>query len=74
MVDDLLAAHGELIPRPSGGLMRASSSTPTKWASAWSDVPEPEVGINDVAIHVERAGICGTDVHIWEWNAWAARP
>ncbi len=35
------------------------------------DVPEPEVGINDVAIHVERAGICGTDVHIWEWNAWA---
>jgi threonine 3-dehydrogenase len=37
-------------------------------------VPEPEVGINDVAIHVERAGICGTDVHIWEWNAWAARP
>ncbi|HTG46412.1 MAG TPA: L-threonine 3-dehydrogenase [Actinomycetota bacterium] len=35
------------------------------------DVPEPEVGINDVAIAVERAGICGTDVHIWEWNAWA---
>jgi threonine 3-dehydrogenase len=35
------------------------------------DVPEPEVGINDVLIRVERTGICGTDVHIWDWNAWA---
>jgi threonine 3-dehydrogenase len=35
------------------------------------DVPEPEVGINDVLIRVDRTGICGTDVHIWEWNEWA---
>src|SRR5512144_2853462 len=35
------------------------------------DVPEPEFGINDVLIRVERTGICGTDVHIWDWNAWA---
>jgi threonine 3-dehydrogenase len=35
------------------------------------DVPEPELGINDVLIRVERTGICGTDVHIWDWNAWA---
>ncbi len=35
------------------------------------DVPEPEVGINDVLIRVERTGICGTDLHIWDWNAWA---
>jgi len=35
------------------------------------DVPEPEVGINDVLIRVERTGICGTDVHIWEWHDWA---
>jgi threonine 3-dehydrogenase len=35
------------------------------------DVPEPEIGINDVLIRVERTGICGTDVHIWDWNAWA---
>jgi threonine 3-dehydrogenase len=35
------------------------------------DVPEPEVGINDVLIRVDRTGICGTDVHIWEWNDWA---
>jgi threonine 3-dehydrogenase len=35
------------------------------------DVAEPEVGINDVVIRVERTGICGTDLHIWEWNTWA---
>ncbi len=35
------------------------------------DVPEPEVGINDVLIRVERAGICGTDVHIYQWDDWA---
>src|SRR5438445_189559 len=35
------------------------------------DVPEPTIGINDVLIRVERAGICGTDLHIWDWNGWA---
>ena len=37
------------------------------------DVPEPEVGINDVLIRVLRTGICGTDLHIREWDAWAQR-
>ena len=37
------------------------------------DVPEPDVGINDVLIRVLRTGICGTDVHIYEWDAWAQR-
>ena len=35
------------------------------------DVPEPEIGINDVLIKVDRTGICGTDVHIYKWDAWA---
>ena len=35
------------------------------------DVAEPEVGINDVLIRVDRTGICGTDLHIYEWDAWA---
>ncbi len=35
------------------------------------EVPEPEVGINDVLIRVHRTGICGTDLHIHEWDAWA---
>ena len=35
------------------------------------DVPEPEVRINDVLIKVDRAGICGTDLHIYQWDNWA---
>jgi threonine 3-dehydrogenase len=36
-----------------------------------TDVSEPEIGINDVLIRVERTGICGTDLHIDDWNEWA---
>lgn len=35
------------------------------------DIPEPEIGINDVKIRVLRTGICGTDLHIYDWDAWA---
>jgi threonine 3-dehydrogenase len=38
-----------------------------------ADVPEPEIGINDVLIRVQRTGICGTDLHIYSWDAWARR-
>ena len=37
------------------------------------DVPEPEIGINDVLIKVDRTGICGTDLHIYDWDPWAAK-
>jgi threonine 3-dehydrogenase len=37
------------------------------------DVPEPRIGINDVLIRVLRTGICGTDLHIHAWDAWASR-
>jgi len=37
------------------------------------DVPEPTVGINDVLIRVDRTGICGTDLHIYQWDEWARR-
>jgi len=37
------------------------------------DVPIPEIGINDVLIEVLRTGICGTDVHIYNWDAWAQK-
>ncbi len=36
------------------------------------DVPEPEMGINDVKIRVLKTGICGTDLHIYDWDAWAS--
>jgi threonine 3-dehydrogenase len=35
------------------------------------NVPEPEVGINDVLIRVRKTGICGTDLHIYGWDTWA---
>ena len=37
------------------------------------DIPEPAIGINDVLIRVLRTGICGTDVHIYDWDAWASQ-
>jgi threonine 3-dehydrogenase len=36
------------------------------------DVPEPAVGINDVKIRVLKTGICGTDLHIYNWDAWSS--
>ncbi len=36
-------------------------------------VPVPRIGINDVLIKILRTGICGTDVHIYEWDAWAQK-
>jgi threonine 3-dehydrogenase len=35
------------------------------------DVPQPKILDNEVLIRVRRAGVCGTDVHIYEWDAWA---
>jgi threonine 3-dehydrogenase len=35
------------------------------------DVSEPELGINDVLIRVHKTGICGTDLHIYDWDPWA---
>ena len=37
------------------------------------DIPEPEIGINDVLIRVRYTGICGTDVHIYQWDEWAQK-
>ena len=37
------------------------------------EVPVPEIGPNDVLIRVRKASICGTDVHIWNWDPWAQK-
>jgi len=40
----------------------------------WLDeVPVPEIGINDVLIKIIKTSICGTDVHIYDWNEWAQK-
>jgi threonine 3-dehydrogenase len=45
-------------------------ATPGLWME---EVPVPTMGINDVLIRVDRASICGTDIHIYKWDAWAAK-
>ena len=37
------------------------------------DVPEPPMTVNDVRIRVRKTGICGTDLHIANWDPWAQR-
>jgi threonine 3-dehydrogenase len=37
------------------------------------EIPVPEIGINDVLIRVRYTGICGTDVHIYQWDEWAQK-
>jgi threonine 3-dehydrogenase len=40
----------------------------------WQEArPVPEIGPDDVLIRIRKTGICGTDIHIWNWDEWAAR-
>ena len=56
-------------PSAMKALVKAKSE-PGLWMQ---DVPEPTVGINDVLIRVFKTGICGTDLHIYKWDAWAQK-
>ncbi len=51
--------------------MKALVKTEAAPGLTLGEVPEPEPGINDVLIRVDKTGICGTDVHIHRWDAWA---
>jgi len=35
--------------------------------------PVPEIGPDDVLIRINKTGICGTDIHIWNWDDWAQK-
>jgi threonine 3-dehydrogenase len=37
------------------------------------DVPEPQIGPDDVLIKISKTAICGTDIHIYNWDDWAAK-
>lgn len=45
-----------------------SKDAPGLWLE---NIPEPRIGLNDVLIRVTHTGICGTDLHIYEWDDWA---
>lgn len=53
--------------------MKALVKTGPGEGLALQDRPVPQIGPSDVLIRVRKTGICGTDVHIWNWDAWAAR-
>lgn len=38
-----------------------------------TDVPMPEIGHNDLLIKIRKTAICGTDIHIWNWDDWAQK-
>ena len=37
------------------------------------DMPEPDVGNNDVLVKIKKTAICGTDIHIYNWDEWAQK-
>ncbi|MBR9865546.1 MAG: L-threonine 3-dehydrogenase [Oceanospirillales bacterium] len=45
-------------------------SEPGLWLE---EVPTPDIGINDVLIKIKRTAICGTDMHIYNWDSWAQK-
>ncbi|NLZ04597.1 MAG: L-threonine 3-dehydrogenase [Phycisphaerae bacterium] len=47
-----------------------SKAEPGLWLE---EVPMPRIGINDILIRVVKTAICGTDVHIYNWDAWAQK-
>jgi threonine 3-dehydrogenase len=47
-----------------------SQSKPGLWLE---EIAKPEIGINDVLIRVLKTGICGTDLHIYDWDEWAQK-
>ena len=53
--------------------MRALVKTQAGPGLTLLEVPEPEIGINDVLVRVRKTGICGTDLHIESWDPWAAK-
>ena len=47
-----------------------SKAAPGIWME---ERPMPEVGYNDVLIKIRKTAICGTDMHIYNWDAWAQK-
>ena len=57
--------------RAKEGMMWALVKERPEEGLVMKQVPIPEVGYNDVKIKIKKTAICGTDVHIWQWNEWA---
>jgi threonine 3-dehydrogenase len=53
--------------------MRALVKATREPGLVMQEVPVPEIGPNDVLIRIHKSAICGTDMHIWNWDAWAQK-
>lgn len=53
--------------------MKAILKKETKKGLWLDDVPVPEIDTNDVLIKIQKTSICGTDVHIYNWDAWSQK-
>lgn len=51
--------------------MKAIVKATAKPGLALKEVPVPQIGENDLLIQVEKSSICGTDLHLYHWDAWA---
>lgn len=54
--------------------MKALSKLKAEEGIWMTDVPEPEVSHNDLLIKIRKTAICGTDVHIYNWDDWSQKP
>lgn len=54
-------------------MMRALVKAERAPGLVMQEVPVPEIGPNDVLIRIHKSAICGTDMHIWNWDAWAQK-
>lgn len=53
--------------------MKALSKLHAREGLWMTHAPVPEIGPDDVLIRINKTGICGTDIHIWNWDDWAAK-
>ncbi|MDN6115509.1 MAG: L-threonine 3-dehydrogenase, partial [Enterobacterales bacterium] len=53
--------------------MKALSKLKAEEGIWMTDVPKPELGHNDIMIKIRKTAICGTDVHIYNWDEWSQK-
>ncbi|WP_349363491.1 MAG: L-threonine 3-dehydrogenase [Roseitalea porphyridii] len=73
MVESLVRSGREVEAERRPNMMRALVKAEAGPGLEMQRVPVPEIGPDDVLIRIRKTGICGTDIHIWNWDEWAER-
>ena len=62
----------QIVEKKSNGMKALVKAKPE--VGLWMQhVPVPEIGVDDVLIKINKTGICGTDIHIWNWDEWSQK-